>query len=632
MSSKQDGEYIDNSRTLYKVQEGKTDIVILSQCEVIFGKDKSNYCFQLATDSLKSFAFEPNPNLRSIGSYAFYNCVNLLSIDLQMCTKLEYIGEYAFYNCKSVTAITLPEGLQSIKSYCFYNLKITSINIPSTVSSIAKYGIASTTTLTQITFSPNSLLTSIDQSAFHTTSFSSFTVPEKVRSISGVAFYGNAVMRNVYVSNNNEKFWSDTFVVYTKDNTTIVYCAPNSGLTSLTIPDTVTSINEGCFLHSKMESIIIPDSVTKIEGYAFCNMKRISTIVLPAVQTIPNACFESSSITQITIPEGVTKIQLQAFAYCSSLTLINLPSTLVDIGGNAITVNDNLEIKVSGNEVFIDNQLLLLTNQNTTLSQLLSSSITSVVIPSTVKTIRGSAFKDKINLVSVSFDGVPNLEIIDSRAFKGCTKLSSFPISPKLISIGEESFQDTSLSGELNFPSSLTKIGNYAFYNVANIEILSFSSTNNLTIGSYAFSGCSSIKSITLPSNANVFLGNYVFSGIRKVKEFTFTNNIKKSGLGCFMNSSFETFTFENDIFCSNELPSSFFKDCCNLSLISIPSNITTLGTECLSNTGITDLYLPDYVETLGLQCLKDCTSLESVHISSTSKLEHIEFGVFSGC
>ncbi|EAY15934.1 surface antigen BspA-like [Trichomonas vaginalis G3] len=550
-----------------------------------------------------------------------------------MCTKLECIGEYVFYNCNSVASISLPEGLQSIKSYCFYKLKITSINIPSTVSSIEDFGIASITTLTRITFSPNSQLTSIVMSAFHTTSFVSFTIPDNVKSINGGAFFGNSVMENIYVSNENQKFWSDSFIVYTNDNATIVYCAPNSGLTSFTIPDTVKTINDGCFLHSKLQSLVIPDSVSKLGQYSFSRMRSIKKIILPATITIiPIACFESCSITEMTVPEGVTKIQTQGFAYCSSLTLLVLPSTLEDIGGNALPMSSKLEIRLSGNDVFLDTQFLLFTSQNTTLVLLLDSSANSVVIPSTVKTIRNSAFKDKINLVSVSFDGVPELEVIEAKAFIGCKKLSSFPISPKLVSIGESSFQDTNLGGELNFPSTLTNIDSNAFNDLSNIEILSFSSTNNLTIGSYAFSGCSSIKSITLPSSANVFLGNYVFSGIRKVKEFTFTNNIKKSGLGCFMNSSFETFTFENDIFCSNELPSSFFKDCCNLSLISIPSNITTLGTECLSNTGITDLYLPDYVETLGLQCLKDCTSLESVHISSTSKLEHIEFGVFSGC
>jgi hypothetical protein len=87
-----------------------------------------------------------------------------------------------------------------------------------------------------------------------------------------------------------------------------------SGLTKVTIPDTVTSIGFEAFAWcNSLTSIRIPDSVTSIKDQAFLG----------------------SGLTNVTIPNSVRSIQDDAFGYCISLTNITIPGSVTGIGSIA---------------------------------------------------------------------------------------------------------------------------------------------------------------------------------------------------------------------------------------------------------------------------------------------------------
>ena len=98
-----------------------------------------------------------------------------------------------------------------------------------------------------------------------------------------------------------------------------------SGLTSLTIPSSVTSIGSEAFSGcSGLTSLTIPSSVTSIGESAFWDCSGLTSLTIPSsVTSIGNyAFYDCSSLTSLTIPSSVTSIGNYAFEGCSGLTSI----------------------------------------------------------------------------------------------------------------------------------------------------------------------------------------------------------------------------------------------------------------------------------------------------------------------
>src|SRR5690606_21095348 len=74
--------------------------------------------------------------ITSIGNYSFSGMTNLAQILVEPGMQLKSIGNYAFQNTPNLTSFYLPNGLESIGSYAFYNSGLRSIVIPKTVSNI----------------------------------------------------------------------------------------------------------------------------------------------------------------------------------------------------------------------------------------------------------------------------------------------------------------------------------------------------------------------------------------------------------------------------------------------------------------------------------------------------------------
>ena len=84
-----------------------------------------------------------------------------------------------------------------------------------------------------------------------------------------------------------------------------------SSLTSVTIPNSVTSIGEQAFCYSSVTSVTIGNSVTSIGRYAFS---------------------KCSGLTSVTIGNSVTSIGDGAFQYCSGLTSVTIGNSVTSIG------------------------------------------------------------------------------------------------------------------------------------------------------------------------------------------------------------------------------------------------------------------------------------------------------------
>ena len=134
-----------------------------------------------------------------------------------------------------------------------------------------------------------------------------------------------------------------------------------------------------------------------------------------------------TNIKKVTLPEGITRISKETFSGCTNLTSVNIPSTVKTIEERAFY----------------------------------NTGLTQITIPNTVTTIEASAFRNNKQLTTAKLpDGITTLS---EYIFYNCTKLKNVTIPSKVTSIGDLAFAMTGIT-ELNIPSSVQTIGEMAFY------------------------------------------------------------------------------------------------------------------------------------------------------------------------
>ena len=273
-------------------------------------------------------------------------------------------------------------------AFCECNL-LESVTIPNSVTSIDVAAFEWCTGITSITF-PNSV-TSIGSYAFHGCSrLASVIIPNSVTSIGGCVFIGCKNLKSIDIPNSVTKIGDYTF--------------QECGLTSVTLPNKITSIDTGLFQNSRdLTSVTIPNSVTSIKASAFAGCSGLTSISIPDdVTNIGKNAFQGcKNLTSVNIPDGVTSIDIGVFENCSALT-----SFPIGIGVTSI-----------GDEAFSG-----------------CSGLTSVSIPARVTTIGDESFNGCNNMTSVTIgDGVTT---IGESAFGGCSKLMFVFIGAQVATIG----------------------------------------------------------------------------------------------------------------------------------------------------------------------------------------------------
>ena len=435
--------------TSVTIGSGVTSIGRYAFCNTGYYNNETNWendvlyigTWLIESKSNKSGVYMIKNGTVGIADYAFRGCTGLTSVTIP--DSVTSIGLGAFYGCTDLTSVTIPDGVTSIGNYAFYGCKrLTSVTIGDGVASIGGHAFCDCTGLTSV------------------------TIPNSVTSIGRYAFYNTGY-------HNNEANWEDdvlyidNWLIEAKNGISGAYTIKNGtvgvasyafgwrdGLTSVTIPDSVTSIGLGAFYGCKrLTSVTIGDGVASIGDYAF---------------------YGCTGLTSVTIGYGVTSIGYHAFRGCTGLTSVTMGSGVASIGWGA----------------FYD-----------------CTGLTSVTIPNSVTSIGDNAFYRCSGLTSVTIGS--DVASIGSRAFYGCIGLTSVTIPDSVTSIGDLAFSGCTGLTSVTIPDSVTSIGDSAFYGCT--DLTSITIPDGVTsIGNYAFYGCKRLTSVTI-GNGVTSIGEHAF-------------------------------------------------------------------------------------------------------------------------
>ena len=139
-----------------------------------------------------------------------------------------------------------------------------------------------------------------------------------------------------------------------------IFGYPNTSVTRITIPNSVTSIGAGAFPHCfALTTLTIPNSVTSIGDNAFENCSALSTLTIPnSITSIGRDAFlYCTGLTSIIIPNSVTSIGYNAFLGCTGLTSITMPDIFIaqvaQIGISGQVATDYVVNALANNDAFV---------------------------------------------------------------------------------------------------------------------------------------------------------------------------------------------------------------------------------------------------------------------------------------
>ena len=600
-------------------------------------------------------------SVTSIGDSAFRGCTSFTAVhitDLATWCRITfgnptanplYYARHLYLNDEEITNLVIPDSVTSIREYAFYGcLGLTSMTIPNSVTEIRDHAFEECYKLVEVY------------------NLSSLAITEGSFDYGYAGYYA----KDVHTSLNEES------ILHTMDD--YVFCVVGEEVwlvgytgsdTSLTLPknyyDKAYDIYQYAFLeHSDLTSIAIPDSVTSIGEYAFLGCTGLIEVTLPdSVESIGVGAFaDCTSLPFITIPDRVMIIEDSTFSSCTGLTEVTIGISVTSIGGYAFDGCEGLtsialpdSVTSIGKNAFYG-----------------CTGLNSITIPGSVTSIGSYAFENCTGLTSITIGN--SVTSVETGAFFNCTGLTAVYITDLAAwcGIAFNTFESNPLYyayhlylndeeiTNLVIPGSVTRIENYAFYgckslvsitipnSVSSVGVYAFSNCAGLTsitipdsvtsIGSGAFKSCSSLKSIVLPFVGSAKDGTgatnfgHIFGGANSTVPTSLTTVTITGGTiadrafyGC---SGLTSITLERSVI---SIGSRSFANCTSLASIAIPNDLTKIGGYAFENcAALTSINIPSNIKSISTGMFTGCASLNSIEIPD--KVENIEKYAFRYC
>ena len=516
-------------------------------------------------ENIVSVAFDRYSLVSEIEANTFLNCVNLISVTLS--ESVLYVDRTAFTNTawlNSNDILYYVDSYNGIKRAVLYVGAGGVVRIPSDVTEIAPDAFRGVTTITGVVFTENTKITEIPAGAFEgCTSLATVTLVSAIKTIGDNAFAGTPYLSAltgefVVVNGKLVRYGgsaTDITLPATVASIDSAAFAGNATITSVDMSATsVTLIPEGAFLNcSALATVILPTSVTYVGENAFAGTALMSAFEASEESYLTLASGDKlllvaakKDITDVVVPEGVGYLPAYLFGGNANIVSVTFSAPVTAeagafVGCSALQTVNGIEFLTAEGDVFSGTRYAI---QATTDGFIVINGVLSsytgaggdIVIPAGVGVVKAGVFTGNASITSVSFENIDRDVTIEAEAFRNCVNLVSVTFSSEydVESVGYRAFYNTYWAK--NYPSDILVVNNRAlayfaegtsvritadineiapgvFAGNKNIATLVFDMrTETVTIPEGAFMNCTSLNSITFPGS-NIVIEKDAFYG-----------------------------------------------------------------------------------------------------------------------
>ncbi len=648
-------------------------------------------------DSLRTVTIATGSQLDSIARYAFAENRKTQSVNLEAATKLKHLMYRAFYHCDELTTFTIPASVIEFGNEYYgsdvlgYDLKIETINF-----------LAATV--------PDGFYRS-----YYDGKFTTLNIGPGVKRIGKNAFADNYYLKNLNIDPNVSGLVIGDHAFSECDRLdNVVLPAGVVGLETAAFRSCdsihnftfaegcqVTSIPVECFYYNLcLQKMALPDAVTTIGARAFGHCRQMTEISFgTGLESLPNDydlftyCNELKKVTlpganypfvsRIWMPDDVTIYVNAGLAEEYRTNDFSKEYHIVAIGEQSnfavtTTAGGQLTDKITEDEAINLQELTISGPINGTDINYLHSSMPNLRVLN-LKNARIVAGGDKYNQWNVAKNGVASVEsyygpwetendVVGYAMFYNMPALQSLTLPNGTKKIGnyamaQDRRQNFNLA-EVVIPSTVTEIGNYAFWysgirqltvpsSVTELKPYSFWHCEKLqkatlpdgiyTIGNSAFSECYELTDVNIPSQV-VTIGEHAFyNNQKRATPVVIPNTCKTIDYRAFMNNYVApSITIGNNV---ETIGSEAFRDCRMIEQAVLPESVTSLGDAVFYNCdslrsfafpqtikqvpawtlqycdALTSVTLADGTTTIGEAAFADCPNLSSINITGQTSL-----------